>query len=82
MTKMGTHKAVVRQGLLTLQEPTDLPEGTVVELHDEDPYAYLDDDDTLDAEERAKLHASLERSMEQVKRGERGRPISDILKSL
>jgi len=47
-----------------LDEPTDLPEGTVLDL-------VLDDEgDDLDDEERARLHAALEESEAQVARGE------------
>jgi len=41
-----------------LDEPIDLPEGTVVELMP------VDQDDDLDDEDRARLHAALDRSQE------------------
>ena len=53
--------ARVRDGRLVLNEPVDLPEGTELELvpaHDEDN---LEDDD------RARLHAALARSAEQFR---------------
>ena len=56
-------KAQVRGGRLRLDEPTDLPEGTEVEL------VTVDEDD-LDPEERARLDAALERSMAQVRAGQ------------
>jgi hypothetical protein len=54
-------KAHVKNGRLVLDEPTDLPEGTEVTL------SIADDD--LDDEDRAQLHAALERSMAQAKAG-------------
>jgi len=60
---MRALKAQVRGGRLVLDEPTDLPEGTEVEL-------VASDDDDLDPEERARLDASLERSMAQARAGQ------------
>ncbi len=54
-------KAHVHNGRLVLDEPTDLPEGTEVRL--------TIANDEMDDEERAALHASLERSMAQAKAG-------------
>ncbi|WP_394836210.1 hypothetical protein LVJ94_04790 [Pendulispora rubella] len=48
-------KAQVRNGRLVLDEPTDLPEGEVVELWP----AYIDGDE-MDDEERVALNAELE----------------------
>jgi hypothetical protein len=59
---MRALKAKVRQGRLVLDEPTDLPEGAEVEV------AVFDDD--LTSEERAELHASLDRALEQSEAGE------------
>jgi hypothetical protein len=62
-------QAVVKNGRLVLDEPTDLPEGEVVELVPVE--AHLDDGtDDLDDEERARLHESLKESIEQVRNGE------------
>jgi hypothetical protein len=55
-------KAHVKKGRLVLDEPTDLPEGTEVQV------TIVDDDEMRD-EERARLHAALERSMAQAKAG-------------
>jgi hypothetical protein len=55
-------KAHVRNGRLVLDEPTDLPEGAEVQLT-------IVDDDEMGDEERARLHAALERSMAQAKAG-------------
>ena len=57
------HIAQVKNGRLTLDEPTDLPEGSVV------PLEISDDWDDLDDEERAELHESLRESIEQMKAG-------------
>lgn len=54
-------KAHVKNGRLVVDEPTDLPEGTEITL------TIADDD--LDDEDRARLHAALERSMAQAKAG-------------
>lgn len=58
------HVARVKNGRLTLDEPTDLPEGSVV------PLEVVDDFDDLDDDERAELHESLRESIEQMKAGE------------
>ncbi len=51
-----TIKARVREGRLVLDEPTDLPEGTEIEL------LPLDPGDWLDESERAALHEALRKS--------------------
>jgi len=53
----------VKAGRLVLDEPSDLPEGTEVELLPLDPGDWLEDDD------RAALHQALEESDEDVKTG-------------
>lgn len=58
-----TLKAQVRGGRLVLDEPTELPEGSEVEL------VLADDGDELDDGDRARLHASLQRSAEQFGAG-------------
>jgi hypothetical protein len=58
------HVARVKNGRLTLDEPTDLPEGSVVPLEIADGW------DELDDEERAELHESLRESVEQMKAGQ------------
>jgi hypothetical protein len=59
-------KAHVRGGRLLLDEPTDLPEGEVVELV---PLDVLASGDYLDAEERERLDESLDRSVEDARAG-------------
>ncbi len=58
-----TLKAQVRGGRLVLDEPTELPEGSEVEL------VLVDDGDELEDEDRERLHASLLRSAEQFREG-------------
>jgi len=61
MTNM--HVAQVKNGRLTLDEPTDLPEGTKV------PLEIADDWDDLDDEERAALHREIAASIAERKAG-------------
>ena len=58
-----TLKARVKAGRLVVDEPTDLPEGTEVEL------LPLDPGDWLDEEGRAALHQALKDSDEDIKAG-------------
>jgi len=58
-----TLKARVKAGRLVFDEPTDLPEGTEVELLPLDPGDWLDDGD------RAALHKALRDSEADVKAG-------------
>jgi len=58
-----TLKARVKAGRLVVDEPTDLPEGTEIELLPLDPGDWLDEDD------RAALHRALKDSDEDVKAG-------------
>ena len=60
---MQAFKAHVKNGRLVLDEPTDLPEGEVVEL-------VTADADEMTDEERAALHESLSVSIEQMKNGQ------------
>jgi hypothetical protein len=62
-------KAYVHNGRLVLDEPTDLPEGEVVELVPLDQ-VLANGGDNLDDEERERLHESLRESIAQMKRGE------------
>jgi hypothetical protein len=68
-------RASVVAGRLVIDQKTDLPEGTVLDL-------VLDDEgDTLDDNERAALRRALARSHEQVLKGQT-RPASDVLREL
>ncbi|NOU31878.1 MAG: hypothetical protein HOO96_28575 [Polyangiaceae bacterium] len=55
-------KAVVKNGRLLVDEPTNLPEGTEVEL--------LVVDDDFDAEERARLLEAIEAGADDFERGD------------
>ena len=70
-----TLKARVRAGRLVVDEPTDLPEGTEVDLLPLDPGDWLDPDD------RAALHAALQESDADVAAG-RLVDAAEILKDL
>ena len=59
---MHALKAVVRNGRLTLDEPTKMPEGTEVEL--------LAADEDVDPEERARLLESIEEGYSDMERGD------------
>ena len=58
-----TLKARVKAGRLVVDEPTELPEGTEIELLPLDPGDWLDETD------RAALHRALKDSAEDVKVG-------------
>jgi hypothetical protein len=58
----------VHNGRLVLDEPTDLPEGQIVELVLADDV--LAADEHLDDEERSQLHESIQESIDQMKAGE------------
>jgi hypothetical protein len=62
-------RAQVKNGRLVLDEPTDLPEGEVVELMPVDDVLAAGGDG-LDDEEREELHESLREGIRQMKAGE------------
>lgn len=68
MNAMQPLKAHVHNGRLVLDEPTDLPEGEVIELVPLDE-VLASGGDYLDDEERARLHASIERGIADVRAG-------------
>jgi hypothetical protein len=72
---MTGFRARVQNGRLVIDEPTDLPEGTVLDL------VVDDEGDDLTDEERAALHAAIERSVEDAKAG-RVRPAADVVRDL
>lgn len=63
---MVAHKAHVENGRIVVDEPTDLPDGTTLEVGS---LEVLDDDDDLDAEERAELHSSLDDAIADIEAG-------------
>jgi hypothetical protein len=66
---MHALRAQVKNGRLVLDEPTDLPEGEVVELVPVDE-VLASGGDYLDDEERERLHASIREGIEQMKAGQ------------
>ena len=60
---MSGIRAVVRNGRLVVDEPTGLPEGTVLDL------VVDDEGDDLTEAERAALHAAIARSLDQFRAG-------------
>jgi hypothetical protein len=58
------HVAHVKNGRLTLDEPTDLPEGSAV------PLEIVSDWDDLDDEERERLHQGLDQAITSVRAGQ------------
>jgi hypothetical protein len=63
LSPMHAFKGRVSNGRLVLDEPTDLPEGTVV------PLAIADEWDDLDSDERARLRAALDDAIASVGAG-------------
>ena len=74
-TTMSLFRARVRTGRIVLDEPTDLPEGSVVDLVPADSWDALDDAD------RQALHQALAQSAEDVAQG-RTVAYDDVLKKL
>jgi hypothetical protein len=69
LTAMAPLKAHVHNGRLVLDEPTDLPEGQVIELVPVDD-VLAGGGDYLDVEERAALHRSIDEGIEDFERGD------------
>lgn len=69
LAQMQPLKAHVRNGRLLLDEPTDLPDGEVVELVQVDD-VLADDGDELDEAERAALDRDLEASFAEEEAGQ------------
>ncbi len=67
-------RAKVKGGRLVLDEPTSLPEGAEVEL-------VVVDGDDLDDEDRARLHAALDRADDELRAG-KGIPGAEIISAL
>jgi hypothetical protein len=68
-------RATVRNGRLVVDEPTELPEGTVLDL------VVDDEGDDLDPGEREALNRAISRSLEQASQG-RTAPAGEILEKL
>ncbi len=72
LVEMLTVRARVKNGRLVVDEPTDLPEGTELEL------AAIDD---LDDAERARLHEALDAADEELRAG-KGIPGERVIQAL
>jgi len=72
---MSGLRAKVKQGRLVLDEPTDLPEGTILQL------VVDDEGDDLDEAERQALNAAIARAWESAKAG-KGRRADAIVDEL
>jgi hypothetical protein len=68
-------RATVHHGRLIVDQPTDLPDGTVLDL------VVDDEGDELDERDRAALHAAISRSLNEAAQG-RTAPSGDILDKL
>jgi hypothetical protein len=72
----GALKARVHGGRLVMDEPTELPEGAVINMVAIDGY------DDLDDEEREALHASIDEGLAEIARGEEGVDAAVLLAEL
>jgi hypothetical protein len=72
---MSTMIARVRDRRLVIDEPTDLPEGTLVRVH------IVDEGDSLDDAERRALDDALEVAAASVEHGE-AIPAEDVIRRL
>ena len=77
MQSMKTLKARVEKGRIVMNEPTDLPDGTELELIPADDF-----DDGSDHFNDPEFAAGLDESLDAMDRGEIGRPASEILDRL
>jgi hypothetical protein len=68
-------RATVRNGRLIVDQPTELPDGTVLDL------VVDDEGDDLDPREREAINRAISRSLEQAAQG-RTAPAQDILEKL
>ena len=68
-------RARVHNGRLVVDEPTDLPEGTVLDL------VVDDEGDDMDEAERAALDASISRALDAARCG-KVRPAADVVADL
>jgi hypothetical protein len=68
----------VRDGHIVIEEPVDLPEGAEVRLTLVDP---ADDQEQLDAEDRARLEAALDKGRHEIAEG-KGIPADQVVAAL
>jgi hypothetical protein len=72
---MSAMFAKVRNGRIQVDEPTDLPDGTTVQLY------VVDQGDEIDEEERRALDDAIDEAAESVARGEKI-PADEVLRLL
>jgi hypothetical protein len=72
---MSAIRARVHNGRLTLDEPTALPEGMVLDL------VVDDEGDELDEQGRAALHSAISQAWASVQAGQ-GRPAHEVISAL
>jgi len=70
-----TLRAHVAQGRIVVDEPVDLPDGTEVRVE------IVNDSNDLDDADRARLHAAIEQSQDEIDRGE-GVPAAQLIAEL
>jgi hypothetical protein len=75
MVVMSGVRARVKNGRLVVDEPTSLPEGTVLDL------VVDDEGDDLDAAERALRDEALVKAWQQAK-ADKARPAADVIQDL
>lgn len=75
---MAILKAVVQNGRAVIEDLSNYPDGTVLELE----VMNDSDSDDLDDDERVKLHAALDRSWAQAQEGKQGNSFNEIIKRL
>lgn len=63
---MVAHKAHVENGRIVIDEPTDLPEGTLLEIGS---LQVVDESDDLNDDEREQLHSALDEALVSVEAG-------------
>jgi hypothetical protein len=67
-------RARVHNGRILVDEPTDLPDGTELDL-------IAAEEDSLDAEDQARLHAAIEAAYEELREGQ-GIPGDKVITAL
>lgn len=63
---MVAHRAHVENGRIVVDEPTDLPEGTLLEVGS---LQVVEDSDDLNEADRAELHEALDEALASVEAG-------------
>ena len=82
MAQPNSLKAVVRGGRITLDEPTDLPDGQIIELVPADPYAHLDDTGAIDPNDKAELDSAITSAWKSYKTNDDTVAAEDVIAEL